>query len=250
MATLNLDFQTDLHDLGGRNPEICGRKIGIEVHRGEQGLSPGRHAGSLAGDHHHPPEIVGDVLRIDAMKFGLRQASFSPSITSGVSMKPKWKITRVMPAPTGSSLMRLLRLHPWRVGGNHGYEQHTFVQDAIMSKMMCQAKRDALACGCEDRRRSGQTDGRILQYPGNELVLALAQLGALLLEQLPAGSPSQHEKRDSACQQKRKPAAFEQLGRVRRDENQIDEEEQSVDGQDDEQVVAPLQSRPGRRARS
>ena len=49
----------------------------------------------------------------------------------------------------------VLRLNPWRIGDNHGYEQHTLVQDAIVSKMMCQAKRYALACGCEDRRRSG-----------------------------------------------------------------------------------------------
>jgi hypothetical protein len=32
---LNLDFETDLDDLGGRNPEIRGREIGVEVHRGE-----------------------------------------------------------------------------------------------------------------------------------------------------------------------------------------------------------------------
>jgi hypothetical protein len=56
---LYLDFETDLHDLGSRNPKIRGRKIGVEVHRGEQGFSPARHAGRLAAwDHHHPPEIA------------------------------------------------------------------------------------------------------------------------------------------------------------------------------------------------
>ena len=91
----------------------------------------------------------------------------------------------------------------------------------------------------------GRRMGGRVEHPRNELVLTLAQLGALVLEQPPSGAPGQHEKRDGARQQKRKPAAFEQLGRVRRDENQIDDEEQSVYGQDDEQVVAPLQRDQG-----
>ena len=54
VRTLYLDFEADLYDLGGRNPEIRGREIGVEVHHGEQGFSPGSHAGCLAaGDHHH-----------------------------------------------------------------------------------------------------------------------------------------------------------------------------------------------------
>jgi hypothetical protein len=43
--TSDLDFETNLHNLGGRNPKIRGRKIGVEVHRGEQGFS----ASSLFG---------------------------------------------------------------------------------------------------------------------------------------------------------------------------------------------------------
>src|SRR6267142_2442730 len=78
VRTLYLDFDTDLYDLGGRNPEIRGREIGVEVHHGEQGFSPNSHAGCLAaGDHHHPPEIICDVLRIDAARG--RRASAPPS---------------------------------------------------------------------------------------------------------------------------------------------------------------------------
>ena len=79
-------------------------------------------------------------------------------------------------------------LHAWRVGCNHGDEQHTFVQDAIVSKMMCQAKRYALACCCEVASSSGQTDGRSIEHPSNELVLTLSQLGALVLKQPPSGT--------------------------------------------------------------
>ena len=34
-SALYLDFETDLHDLCARDSEIRGRKIGVEVHRGE-----------------------------------------------------------------------------------------------------------------------------------------------------------------------------------------------------------------------
>ncbi len=68
-----------LYDLGGRNPEIRGREIGAEMHHGEQGFSPDSHAGCLAGgDHHHPPEIICDVLRIDTAKFRLEAGELQP----------------------------------------------------------------------------------------------------------------------------------------------------------------------------
>ncbi len=83
-----------------------------------------------------------------------------------------------------------------------------------MSQVMRQAERDARAgCG-EDRRGSGQPDGWSVEHPRNELVLTLAQLGALVLKQPPSGAPGQHEKRDGARQKKGKPAALDQLGTV------------------------------------
>src|SRR6478672_5929011 len=78
-TTLYLDFETDLYDLSGRNPEIRGREIGVEVHHGEQGFSPASHAGRFAAwNHHHPSEIIGDVLRIDAAKFRLLAGELQP----------------------------------------------------------------------------------------------------------------------------------------------------------------------------
>src|SRR6267142_1932551 len=50
VRTLYLDFDTDLYDLGGRNPEIRGREIGVEVHHREQGFSPDSHAGCVVGE--------------------------------------------------------------------------------------------------------------------------------------------------------------------------------------------------------
>jgi len=40
-----------------------------------------------------------------------------------------------------------------------------------------------------------------VEHPRNELVLTLAQLGALVLKQLPPGSPGQHQKRNNAGHQ-------------------------------------------------
>jgi len=73
VRTLYLDFQTHLYDLGGRNSEIRGREICVEVHHGEQGFSTDSHAGCLAaaGDYHHAPEIIRDFLMNDALKFRL-----------------------------------------------------------------------------------------------------------------------------------------------------------------------------------
>jgi hypothetical protein len=43
-GALYFDFETNLHDLRGWNSEIRRREIGVEVHGGEQGFSPDRHA--------------------------------------------------------------------------------------------------------------------------------------------------------------------------------------------------------------
>src|SRR3954468_12419227 len=71
-ACLDFDLQPDLHDLRGRDPEIGRREIGIEVHRGEQCLSPCGHAWHLVvGYDHHPAEVVGDQLGIDPLQAGI-----------------------------------------------------------------------------------------------------------------------------------------------------------------------------------
>ena len=76
---LYFDFEPDLHDLRDWNPEIRRREIGVEVHGGEQGFSPHRHARCfVGGDHHHPPEIIGDGLGIDAPKLRMEAGELQP----------------------------------------------------------------------------------------------------------------------------------------------------------------------------
>ena len=106
---------------------------------------------------------------------------------------------------------------------------------------MRQAKRNSRGrCG-KDRRGARQTYRRRLDDPLDELLLALAQFGALLLKQLPPCAPSQHEECNEACQQEWKPATFDKLRHIRGNKNQFDDEEESVHRRDQERVVAPFQ---------
>ena len=106
-----------------------------------------------------------------------------------------------------------------------------------MAQVMRQRERNARARGRENRRRSREPDGWRVEHPCHEVILALAQFGALVLEQLPAGSPGQHQKRDDAGQHEREPAALNQLSQVRGNEDQFNKEEEPVDGGDQERVV-------------
>ena len=63
---------------------------------------------------------------------------------------------------------------------------------------------------------------------------------ARALDQLDAAAPGQHQERDDAGEQQRKPAALEQLDRVRGEENAVDHEEEAVDRDHDDRRIAPL----------
>src|SRR5690349_3861179 len=93
----------------------------------------------------------------------------------------------------------------------------------------------------EDRGGSRQADGRVLEYPFDELVLTLPHPRALVLEHRVPRSPGQHQERDDAGQQKREPTTREQLRGIGGDENQLDNQENTVDRHDEERVIAPLQ---------
>src|SRR5271155_3572447 len=101
-----------------------------------------------------------------------------------------------------------------------------------MTQMVRQREWDTRTRGGEDGRRTGQPDGRRFEHPRDELVLTLAKLGALLLEQLPPSSPGEHQERDDAGHQKREPAALDQLCQVRGNEDEFNDKEESVYGRD------------------
>ena len=118
-----------------------------------------------------------------------------------------------------------------------------------MPQMMRQAERDARARGREDRRRSRQPNRRSVEHPRYELVLALPQLGALVLKQLPPGSPCQHQKRNNAGNQERKPTALDQLRHVRGNEDQLDDKEEPIHCCHQKRVVTPFQGNKSRQHR-
>ena len=74
-----------------------------------------------------------------------------------------------------------------------------------------------------------------------ELFLGLAHVPAGFLEKHLPAAPGQHDEGHDAGEQQREPAAFEKFQRIGREENQIDQQEESVDRRDQHWIVAPLQ---------
>ena len=74
----------------------------------------------------------------------------------------------------------------------------------------------------------------------DQVLFRLAQLAAGALDQPDAAAPGQHQERDDAGEQQRKPAALEQLGRIRREEDAVDHQEEAVDGDHEDRRIAPL----------
>src|SRR3984893_7548883 len=135
-------------------------------------------------------------------------------------------------------LYALVRIDARRIATNRRNQQHTLVQYAIVSQVMRQGERYARASRSEDRGGSRQAEGRGLEAPVDELVLALPHSRALALEHLVPRAPGQHQERDDARQQEREPTAREQLCRVGGNEDKLDDEQRSVDRCNGEQVVA------------
>ena len=142
-------------------------------------------------------------------------------------------------------LYPLVRIDPRRIATDRRDQQHPLVQHAIVPQVMRQGERYARASRSEDRGGSGQAEGRVLEHPVDKLVLALPHSRSLALEHLVSRAPGQHQERDDARQQKREPAAREQLCRVGGNEDKFDDKQRSVDGRNGERVVAPLQGDQG-----
>ena len=94
-------------------------------------------------------------------------------------------------------------------------------------------------------------DARNTAVPGSRawhLVMAVSirsssgwrSFAARAFDQPDAAAPGQHQERDDGGEQQRKPAALDQLGRVRREENAVDDEEEAVDRDHEDRRIAPL----------
>ena len=79
----------------------------------------------------------------------------------------------------------------------------------------------------------------------DQVFLRLAQLGAGPFDQPDAAAPCQHQERYDGGEQQRKPAALEELGRVRGEEDAIDDEEEAIDRDHDDRRIAPLDGDEG-----
>ena len=122
----------------------------------------------------------------------------------------------------------------------HGDQHHALVQHVIVLDELRQRERHAL--GRRRQEYGGARQPRVAAVDGglDQVLFRLAQLAARPLDQLDAAAPGQHQERDDAGEQQRKPAALEQLGRVRGEEDAVDDEEEAVDRDHDDRRIAPL----------
>src|SRR5262249_10954263 len=127
--------------------------------------------------------------------------------------------------------------------------QHALVQNAVVPQVMRQSERNARACRTEDSSRPRQPNGRVVQNPIDEIVLALSHSRALLFEEQIPGSPSQHQECDDPRKQQWEPAALQKLGGVGSDKYQVNDEKRSVDTRYEERAEAPMQPDESRESR-
>src|SRR5260370_26620373 len=98
-------------------------------------------------------------------------------------------------------LYALVRLDARRIAADRRDQQYALVQNAIVPQVMRQGERYARASRREDRSGSRQAEGRVLEHPFDEPVLAPPPLGALGPQHLVPPPPAEHEKRDDAAPQ-------------------------------------------------
>src|ERR1700757_2014107 len=99
-----------------------------------------------------------------------------------------------MPAPTGASFTR------WS-GSTRGASLLTTETSKTHS---CSTRLCLRGCvKSKYRGGPGQAEGRVLEHPVDDLVLALPHSRPLALEQLVSRAPGQHQERDDARQQQR-----------------------------------------------
>ena len=91
--------------------------------------------------------------------------------------------------------------------------------------------------------------GGLLLEQMEELPRRHAQMRACALDELLPLAPGQHHEGHGRGDEKREPAAVEQLGRVRGEEDEIDQEQEAVQQIDEHGPVAPMQGDEGRQDR-
>ena len=114
--------------------------------------------------------------------------------------------------------------------------QHVVAIDVVRER-----KRHAFGHAAEHDRRSRKTIRRIAFDVFEEILHALAKLDAKLVHHLLALAPGQHEEGDNQGDEQGEPAAVEQLGRGRGEEQQVEREKAAVDRVDDDWIVLPMQ---------
>ena len=189
-------------------------------------------------------DVIGDVGEIDAGQLALRAGQLQPVIDRRILHEA------VMQDHPGDALDHLDHLGAVFVGDarrfldQHGDQHHALVQDVVVLDELGQRQRHAVGGGGQEHR--GAVKPRVASADGglDQVFFRLAQLAARPLDQPDAAAPGQHQERDDAGQQQRKPAALEQLGRIGGKEDAVDDEEEAVDARSRAPADSPTGSRP------
>ena len=146
--------------------------------------------GSLPVGDHHPPEIVGDLLRIDAPEAWVAAGEFQPFHDVRAFHEAEMQDDSADAGAEGDKFDPSVGTDLRCVRVDAGQEYHAFMQDPVVLEVMGQTEWNTCCRRRENRRRAGKAERRRSEDPFNKLVLALAQTRALVFEQLPSRSPS------------------------------------------------------------
>ncbi len=122
--------------------------------------------------------------------------------------------------------------------------QHMIAVDVVRER-----ERHALSHAAQNDGHAGDATRRVAPQLIDELFRRLANLQPNRVHDLLALAPSQHEERDDEGDQQAEPAAVEELGRGRGEEEQVEREKAGVDRIDDQRIVLPVQRNEGRHQR-
>src|SRR3954463_1814902 len=145
-------------------------------------------------------------------------ASFTPSLTSGVSMKPERRMTRLIPSPR-DDLDPVCIVDARFFERRNGNQQEALVQDAVVLEVMDERDWHADGRGGQERCRARQPHGRVFMKAAQESFLGLPQATTRSLHKLHARAPRHHDKSDADGQEQREPPTLEQLEHVSAEED-------------------------------
>ena len=216
----------------------------------EQRFPPHPHSRDiLARDDGLAADVIGDVGEIDARQLALLAGEDQSLVDRRILHEAVMQDDAGDARDDFDDLGAVLVGYARRFLDQHRHQQHALVQHVIVLDELCQRQRHARGRGRHEHGGAGEPRMAAVDGGLDQILFRLAQVSACTLHQLDAAAPGQHHEGDDGGEQQRKPAALEQLDRIGGEENAVDGEEESVDRDNDERRIAPLDRHQRRQQR-